>query len=632
MRKVLNKIIDYRYLVFLVLFIFCVVFKIHGSSTGFYDNYIVNKINPAIKEEVIGISRGLRSDEWMVHTPYYLSQTYNSFNKYSKSMSLSGQNMILGYNSPVKDITMIGKPFTWGYMLFGGEHGLSFYWCLKLFTLILSSFELIMILTKKDKVLSVLGSFLIGFAPTLHWWFVPHITDVFIWAMVCTCLGYHFFTASSKSKKILFTITLPCAVIGYCLALFPSCQVPLGFISISLLTVFLIRDKDKITFNKKEWYRVLLVILLSLSVIIYFILTSISDIKLFMNTVYPGARVSTGGGGGVKDLFTDLTTLFLPYKGITYLNNCEASTFIHLSPIMIILFPKIFKVLKGKKDLIVGSTLFIILSIEMVFMIIGFNEVIAKITLFSYINRMGLIYGFTSVVFTIWTIYVICKYKIEFKNKIIYILLFAITYLFTLDEAKLEFLPIYAYTFEIFYFSLIICFILRRKIKLSSILFIVLIIISSFPINPISRGLSGITNHPSSKFISKIVKKNDGYWLATHSPAYANYVLALGGKVVNATNMYPDYDKWEIIDKEKIYDEYYNRYANLEFVLTKDETSFELPQPDLLHVNFNYHDLEKWNVKYILTIQYIDDDLKDENIEYKKIFDDGQIVIYKLFA
>lgn len=632
MSKIFEKIIKYRYLLFLILFVLCLVFKIHGSSTGFYDNYIPKKIIHSQKEEIFGSSRGLRSDEWMVHTPYYLSQKYNDYKKYSKKMSISGQNMILGYNSPVKDITIMGKPFTWGYIFFDNEHGLSWYWCLKLFTLILVSFELVMIITKKNKIISVLGSFLISFSPPLQWWFVPHITDVFIWAMLITVIGYHFFTAKTKNCKILYTLIWPCSIIGYCLALFPSCQVPLGFISLSLLLIFLIRDKDKITFNKNEWYRLLFVSLLSFAVIGYFIISSIDDIKLFMNTVYPGNRISTGGGATFRDLFTDLTTIFLPYKDITYLNNCEASTFIHLSPIFILLYPIIHFKLKGKRDLLVGKTLLIIIIVELLFMIIGFNEILAKVTLFSYINRMGLIYGFTSVLFTIWSVYAIYKYDIKFKKSYMFVLLFAVAYLFTLNELKLDFLPIYAYTFEILYLSIIIIFIMKKKIKIASFLLIVLIAVASFRINPISRGLSGIYNHPSSKKIRQIVKKDDGYWLATNSPAYANYILALGGNVINATNMYPDYDKWIIIDKDKRFDEYYNRYANMEFELTKDKTNFELKQEDLLHVNFNYQDLKKWKIKYILTIKHIDEDLKDENIDNKIIFDDGHIIIYRLFA
>ena len=630
-KRVLLKIIDYRYLFFTILFILCLIFKIHGSSIGFYDRIINTKIDSSKKEVLIGISRGIRSDEWMVHTPYYFSQKYNNYKKYSNQMSFSGQNMILGYNSPVKDITLIGKPFTWGYILFGNEIGLSWYWCMKLFVLILATFEFIMILTRNNKKLSLLGVFMVAFSPVLQWWFVPHITDVFIWTMILISLFYHFFTAKNIRIKLFTMFLLPCSIIGYVLALFPSCQIPLGLLSISLLIGFLIRDKEKITFNKNEWYYLVFIILLVLCVLGYFVFTSIDDLKLFMNTVYPGSRISVGGDGNFKNLFTDLTTLFLPYKAITYLNNCEASTFLHFGPFFMLLYFKILKNVKEKEEIILGIILFTSIIIELLFILIGFPKMLAKISLFSYINRMSLIYGYTATLFTVWCIYCINKYNINFNIKEILfsVGIFLIIYFCTIDNSKLEFLPLYIYIFELIYILFILLLIFKKS-DVALIMICVFIIFSSFLINPISTGISSITNHPSSKEIIKITDKDDGYFLVEGEPMYANYVLALGGKVINATNMYPDYKKWQLIDKNKKNDFYYNRYANMSFDLVHENTQFDLKAPDHLYVKLNYNDLIKLKVKYVFTLRSIDDDLKSENIIFDKIFTDKQIYIYKI--
>ena len=630
-KRAILRIIDHRFLFFTILFTLCLIFKIHGSSIGFYDRIIDAKIDSSKKEVLIGINRGIRSDEWMVHTPYYFSQKYNGYKKYSNQMSFSGQNMILGYNSPVKDITLIGKPFTWGYILFGNELGLSWYWCMKLFVLILATFEFFMILTRNNKKLSLLGVFMVAFSPVLQWWFVPHITDVFIWTMILISLSYHFFTAKNIRVKLLTTFLLPCSIIGYVLALFPSCQIPLGLLSILLIIGFLIRDKEKITFNKKDWYYLLFIILLVLCVLGYFVFTSIDDLKLFMNTVYPGSRVSVGGDGNFKSLFTDLTTLFLPYKAITYLNNCEASTFLHFGPLFMCLYFKILNNVKEKKESIIGIILFTSIIIEILFIIVGFPKILAKITLFSYINRMNIIYGYTATLFTIWCIYCINKYDIKFNIiEILFSLgIFLIIYFCTIDNSKLEFMPLYIYIFELTYFLFIIFFIFRKS-DLALIMICIFIVISSFPINPISTGISSITNHPSSKEIIKITDKDNGYFLVEGEPMYANYVLALGGKVINATNMYPDYKKWELIDKNKKNDFYYNRYANMSFDLVHENTQFDLKAPDHLNVKLNYNDLIKLKVKYVFTLRSIDDDLKSENIKFDKIFTDKQIYIYKI--
>ena len=123
--KLCNLAIKYRYIVALCVFLFCLVFKLHGSSVGVFNTIFPDKTDPTISDHVVGKARPLRSDEYNVQLPYYFSQYYNDYNLDSHQMSIAGQDMIIGYNAPVKDITMIAKPFTIGYLLFGNERGLS---------------------------------------------------------------------------------------------------------------------------------------------------------------------------------------------------------------------------------------------------------------------------------------------------------------------------------------------------------------------------------------------------------------------------------------------------------------------------------------------------------------------------
>ena len=91
-------------------------------------------------------------------------------------------------------------------------------------------------------------------------------------------------------------------------------------------------------------------------------------------------------------------------------------------------------------------------------MFIGFNELLAKLTLFSYINRMELIFGFTATLFSLWTIAVLWKYKsiLSMKVKIISILIFIVGYTLTITKQNVEYLPVYIYLIEILAFSVFV--------------------------------------------------------------------------------------------------------------------------------------------------------------------------------
>lgn len=644
---IIKKIIQFRYLIALIIFIVCLIFRLHGSSVSVYNYEFSNKIDESETGLLIGEGRGIRGDEFNVQLPYYFSQYYNDYEENSYQMSLAGQDMILGYNAPVKDFTMIGKPFTIGYILFGNEIGLSWYWCSKLILFILVAFELCKLLTEGNDKLSLLGTFLIVFSPSMQWWFSPHMYDVFFWASTLLVVGYYFFTASSKWLKNVITILVPCCIIGFVIALFPSCQIPLGLIAIALLVTLLIRNKDKITFKKIDFLRIVFAVLVSGVILGNFLINSFDQINLLYNTVYPGKRICLGGEYVLSDLFTDITNFLTPYKNINVLNNCEVSTFVHLGVFFLLYFPfivwKRFKEGKSSSNLIIGSVLFGILIIQIYFMLVGFPEWLAKITLFSYINRMKIVYGFTSTLFTIWSIDFLHKNK-EYRNLvygILVLILFAILYYNSINPAYVDYiltiasvswLPKVYFILAICSFLMIAFLTLLNKVNLAIYIFICMIVISGFTINPIAYGASAIYNHPISTEIEKIIESNDSNWIALDSLLAQNFLLANGAKVVNSVNFYPDYGKWERVDANKQFDDVYNRYAHMTTYFVNDNFNVSVFSPDHIHLFVNFDVLKKWEVKYILANRNYDEIFNQINMNYEKIYIDNKDnhIIYKL--
>lgn len=621
-KKICNFILDKRYFIATLVFIICLLFKLHMSSIGCYHYLFKNQATKVEATTILGMSRSIRSDEYMVHTPYYFSQYYNDYKKISKQMSLSGQDMIIGYNSPVKDISLLAKPLTWGYVLLGNEYGLSWYFSLKIILLVLISYEFVMILTKNNKKVSVMGALLISYSPAIQWWLVPHMADVFLWSMTLCVIAYHFFTTNKRWLKNLLTILAPLVLSVFVLALFPSCQIPLGIIALCLFIGALVRDKEQISFEKRDVFRIIYIVVISAIILSYSLLTSLDAIKLLYNTVYPGKRISLGGNYTFRSLFTNLTTLFLPYKESNVLNNCEVSDFIHIVVPCIIIFPLLYKKLKEKKEsnLIIGIIIFIALVIEMIFMLIGFNELLAKLTLFSYINRMELIYGFTATLFSLWTIAVLWKYKsiLSMKAKVISILIFIIGYTLTITKQNVEYLPVYIYLIEILAFSVFVFLIYQGKQKNSIIMLFLILLVSSFTINPIAYGTSSITNYKLIPVVKKTITKKKEYVLATNSLQMQSLLLANGIKTINAVNFYPDLKKWDLIDSKGKYTDVYNRYYHTEVRLTSEKTSFDLKQADMFILNLNVSDIKKWPVRTIVSPVSYDELLNQSNIKFKR--------------
>lgn len=634
-KNLIENFFKFRWLIYLIVFIICILFKLHGSSIGVYNTYFKEKIDSRENSTLLGVPRMIRSDEFNVLTPYYISQTYNDFNKNSDMMSLTPQNMIIGYNAPVKDITILAKPLDWGYMLLGKDYGLSWYWCMK--TLLLFAFALeCMLIFTKNKELSIIGAFLVAFGPATLWWFAPHMPDVILWAMAILSTMYYYLSTEKRWLKNILMVIIPFIISEFVIALFPSFQVGLGIFAFVMLIMLIIRDKIQLFKCGKQNLRHVVLIILTMSLVGYFIVTNKEALLATMNTAYPGNRISTGGNGTFASLFTNLATIFLPYKSIQFSNESEMSTYIHFGFFIFLLFPSLFKIMKKNKDrnLLIGVAILIILLIYGMFVVVGFPAWLAKITLFSRINRMGMVFGLISVFFTIWGFNAIIKYRDKI-NPIYYFIcavVFCMINVLFIDINLRQYIAWPLYIIEILAFFIILVGIYIKWEKSALLILMGLLIFGTITINPIVTGTSDIYNHPSAKKIQEISNKNkNAYWVGYNSLVSQNYIIMNGGKSLFAVNFYPDKKKWEILDPEGKNEEFYNRYSNFIVTFTEhegDEILITNPQADLVKVELNLKNFVDIKAKYIMS--QIELDRENDDYKLSKIYEDGDCKIYEI--
>ena len=607
-----------RWLIAFLVFVVLVGFKINFSSMGEYYRYFptVNSTEQKKGHTIFGESRSIRSDEWAVHTPKYFAQKYNNFGKYSDRNELSPANQIIDYYAPAKDITLIGKPFNWGYILFGLEYGISFYFCMLEILLFMTSFEMCLILTKRKILISFLGMLFVALAPAIQWWLVPHLPIVFAYAMGLFCLFYYFFTKKKLWQKICFGGLLIIAIIGHCISLFPSIQLPITLFFIALLVAVLVRDKDKIVFNRQTAVILFFVFLISLGVILEFILTSFNELKIVSQTEYPSKRFFMGGDGKIDDLFTNLTVLFLPKVDMSlpidgarypFFCNTEIASFIHFFPILLLVYMKIKKRLKQEKnrDFYVGQTMFYCLLFFMFFLCVGFNETLAKLTFFKVVRRTYLIYGFVAVVFGVWCFNMLWTKRKILKTGEIYFYAGAhCFFLLTMITRDLRrYIAGRFLVLEIFVFTLIFLFAMLGLKKMCGIITFCVMFIGGGRVNPVCVGISPITNHPISQFVAENIKENpDDLWVVMGQDGYviSGFLMCNGARVVSGTQFYPDLKMWNSLKLDEKNYEIYNRYAHKAFIFTNEEERMFLAGLDNILIYIKPETLKKLNVKHVL--------------------------------
>lgn len=639
------KFLLYAFLIFLLVLIVSFL-HLHGSSICIYNQNLFN--NTQETSLLFGTNRAIRSDEYLVGTPQFMSQTINDSPLINKDI---GEGINLGTSGiPVKNIFSIFRPQVWIFFLTNNlEFSFSFYWWIRLALLLISTYLLILEITKKNILLAITGSLLIYFTPFIQWWLSVDVISTL-------SFGIFFFLILIKEnnlkKQILYGLGLAYWIISFALLLYPPFQIPMMYSAI-FIGIGVVLQKRKILFSNKEQIKKILlillgVIILTISSILIFFQQFENVINITMNTVYPGARFIPAGQGSLYQLLSGFYNILMQKdsNGAPFANQSEASNFFLLyMPLLVwVIYKNIILFIRKKNIDWIAISISLCLIFFTAFYFLPLPDVLSKYTGMYMIppSRMWIGIGFMNYILIF---YLLSKdiYKIQ-RSKIldwvISITLLVLTgllmyqtgkYLYNLNPNSFVWPTIISPNIKILLVTFFVptllglLFLGYKRIFLS--IFLLFGIASTIYINPLYKGLDILINTELADYIEEVSTEDDSKWIAYDNNMLAQYALANNASIINGIHSYPQFKIWEILDPEKKYVDIYNRYAHINISQYKEgEEYIRLLYPDSLEVNISPCD-EKWdslNVKYIITFK----DMNYSCLELRKDFPEYGIKIY----
>lgn len=640
-------IYKYRFVLSFLLLIMLVSFKISGSSMGCWKLFLGDG-ESGIR---LGEPRVWRSDEWGTLTPLCFRQQYNTlgaYNRYSQTLgSILTDNMLV-YGQPSWDILTLFRPFYWGYLFFGSERGLSWFWCSRLIVLFLSWFELGMLITDGQKKLSVMLSVCVSFAPFLQWWFaINGLVEMLIYG-ACFVLGSNYLVSRAfNPRKIAVAVGMAVCAVGYVLTFYPTWMVPVawGFVPLFLWVVIW-------KFNRNVLRRVdvvpwLLIFVITAAGLTVLAVTSWDVIKAELNSVYPGNAPSSSGGTGLWWMMKYPISLVSRFS----MNELivENSSIICFAPAGVIL--ALWVIIKEKKKdplliLLLGMNLFLAW-----YYCVGIPKWLAKILLLSFVNsnRGPQVLGFLRL--TLFGRAVALKEKApkRWLAALAAVISSAIPMRLALGFTKYEPGGLRYEYFDtaekivVVWAILAVVFYLLYRARKSKYTMAVLgvcavVLASSIWINPVAKGVPEITKSETMKQIRDLVKEDpQAIWLVVDMAYPATNIPAMAGAdCLNTTQTYPQKTRWEMLNQEGECEDIYNRYCHIRASLGS-KTMLELVSTDYVEVTLSPEDLKKLNIRYIVSTNDFDEKIAagitniftDSGIEFQKYYEGAQLSIFR---
>lgn len=644
LEEMYNFIYKYRFHIVGIIFAIAVLFEYSGSSIGVYNEILQGESTGTYFTPVLGKYRSIRSDEWVVNTPIFVSQavdTNNKFAYYNDNLRGTMTDMFSVVAPAVWDILTIARPFNIGFLLFGASRGLSVLWAGKWLALMLVAFEFFMLITEKKKVISLCGMLLTVFSAATQWW---NMTDVLLWGMLALVLVDKYLKTDNLKTKILCAIGIFISAVSYVFIMYPAWQIPFIFIYIAVFISLCIKNRKTYKIRKKDILIIAIVVLAIAGIGIRYLCMSGDALNATMNTDYPGSRFEIGGDG-IKVLFSYVYSFLFPYSGVD--NPCEFAGMISFYPIpMLLAIIYLIRNKDRKEHMGFFIPLLVLSVIFSIFTLFETNEIFAKITLLYMTpgRRLAIPLGFIQILLLVYLLGITKKDTKIMKDdiaKIIAIVLSVVFLSIALQTAPANLLgSLKAYCCGLILVIFLYLILTLNNEKNKKILLVGLAgmaIVTGATVNPIQKGISVLTDKPLAKEVREIVDNDseNNLWMTDNTIFYMpNYLLASGAKVLNSTNVYPNFDLFETVLDEDDYNnpeirKIYNRYAHITMEITKDTNKVELMYQDSIRLYLTPEKVKELGIKYIVSTRDIEI-FDTKTVDFEQIYNEQGVSIYKV--
>jgi hypothetical protein len=570
----IERVRRWRWPLVIVLFGLCVLLKLNGSSVAFWSKVLHEPENQS--GLLLFTPKLVRFDEWHTWTPSALSQARQNPPFPIENLSLGSGRAPLLLNVPVAYYTTFFRPQFWGFFLFDFERGYSFYWCSKVFGLLLAFGWLLRQLGLHSRGLIVFGTLWIFFSGYVQWWFsspamLPEMLAT--WAIFTGC-AIKFFKETNPWRIAVALAGFAFCGVNFVLCLYPPYQIPLVFLTLAILvgTWFESRRAGDPYWTKRGVLLTGIGVAAIILALVPFWIDARTTLELVAHSSYPGARRSTGGGLSLFQLFSGLVGFFQTEQTIPklYPNICEASNFYPLWP------AAIFAVLVARwRRVSVASSLIFALGVLIIclslYCLVPFPKWLLRATFLDFATerRALLTIGLANILLC-------CIFLDRYPAQIFttrgaicagLIFWFAIAGL--LWNANLHNPQIFPDKRQvalalIINATIVTLFFWDAKRSWIPTVLAALLILSNAGVNPIMRGLSPLLNSQAFRAIEEIrVADPKAKWIAYNDLDLAQLILATGAPVLNGTKLLPDFTFFRRLDPGQPAEQIYNRYANI---------------------------------------------------------------------
>lgn len=596
---------------------------LNGSSSGALYNTVYSGHDPAL---IAGNPEAIRSDEWNVGTVWSIAQVEQGLPARSQTFP-GGMDAAVPYDLPRLDWSIAFRPHQLGYLIMDVDHATAWRWWASGLALIAAAYLFLVTIIPRRPGIAAALSVGFFFSPFFQWWYQSTTFSPITWGLITMAsLAWALKTTSERSRWI-WAAVVSYQTIVMAMGIYAPFIVPVVLVVIAFgLSLAVDHRKHSLSWLDllKRLLPTLAAALVAVAVTGAWLVSKSATVAQFLETVYPGQRLTPAGSGTVISFARTISSSFAQSLkssgGFLGINSSEASTFFLIGAFLIpIVGWAIYRQVKLRATLpwvLIGLVVVMLLFIAF-FFVPGWDPIAHLLFLDrSTADRTRIGIGLASFAILAYLI----RYLDDAGAQPGKFVSGAVAGLFLASQvaiagavqlvggaeklwgaAPLWWLYALLSAAAIYLFA-------RKRVLLATAAFVIVTVASSVTVNPVYVGVFDLRETPASHAIVHLNRAHPGQWLGIGDSLVTATLLESGVTAYNGTQGAPSKKMWKQIDPTGKYDYAWNRIGGVIWEPGKGNPVVSNPAPDQIQVTFDAcSSFAQTHVAYVLSNKAVND-------------------------
>jgi len=591
-----------------------VAIGINGWSSGAFYPEIKSGHDPAL---IAGAPEKIRTDEWNVQTVWAITQVEQGLPVTNRTFP-GGMDATLPQDLPRADWTVSFRPHLWGFLFLDAAHAMAFKWWMLALSLAAAGYIFAVTILPRRPIVAVLLAIGFYYSPLFQWWFLATTIWPAVWALVTLTAVHWALHSRRRLSAWIFAAIAGFLTVVMAMGIYAPYIVPVvlvtGVVIVGMM-VQRVREGGRWRPTLLRLVPVVVANVIASAVTVLWLLSKTPTVEAFLNTSYPGTRLTPTGSSnalGVAQLVASSFGQALGHGGFLGQNSSEASGFFLIG--FFLLPVAIWLIVRGRRSgtgvpwvLLAGVAVSLLL---LAYLFVPGWDPIAHLLFLdrstSVRARIGL--GLASFVILVFLIRELDDRQLRSPRWIAFgsaggFLLsqvaIAVAVLVVVPKA-LGFTSLW-WLFALLSATAIVMVALRR-IPLGAGAFALVTFLTGFWVNPAYLGVLDLRTTAAGRAVESIVAAHpDAVWVGVGGRLTTATLLESGAEAYNGFQGAPNPKMWKAIDPHSRYRFQWNRLAGVSWTAGSGEPSVVNPAPDQILVTFDAcSTFAQKHVRYVL--------------------------------